>query len=1208
MRAVMRGRAGVGLAAELQRRLPFIHDRWRELEESVHLETIHRQSVSLLIRWRSKAAHGPTVSALLAGLVLAPAVGCHSRLTRAGAGQHLDFNQDVQPILAARCFSCHGPDPEMRKAGLRLDLEEAAFRKRPGHPDAIVPGHPEKSELIKRIESKDPHHLMPQSSEGEAKPMKPEEIAILKEWVKEGAVYRPHWAFEKPTRPAAPAVANNTWAKTPIDAFILAKMQKEGLHPSPEADKATLIRRVTLDLTGLLPTPAEVKAFTGDNSPDAYEHLVDNLLARSSYGEQRARYWLDYARYTDTYGLHYDNSRDIWPYRDYVIRSFNANKPFDQFAKEQIAGDMMPAKNLDPLIASGYVRLGLSSNEGGTIPEELRVNIARERTEAYGATFMGLTVGCAVCHDHKFDPTTQKDFYALSAFFNNIDEKPFNDDRPVWAPVARIPKASQEEAYDRVLTERSELQQKLNDLRRHERDLAAKWLASGGSPPQPVAADKLVLRLRLDEGSGETIRNSAPNANPATFTLTGGKPEWGETTWLWPGFRMQPATRVNLGQAADFDTTQPFSVGGWMMLRSAPNYSVDGTTGTLISKMDASAHNRGWEIAILKGRLTVGLVNEEPKPDAKEQEKEKKEPKFKEPFHYPSPSDLTAKDLAPYKPPQSAQQKKKEAEDKKKEALEEKKKAKQNPPQLPEKPDATPDLAIRVSTVDRLPLDGYWKHIFFTYDGSGRASGLKIFIDGMPVATHVDADALKGGTIRTQAPMQFGWRSPEDNPQKETRYQDVRVYARALTPEEARRLPFEDYVAEIKSKPSAQWTEDEWHVVSEFYLNSVDPTYRAIAGRISELDAQLQKLSEGGDLTLVSWERPAIAYANVLARGVYSARGERVEANTPHFLPPLPAGEPHNRLALAEWTVSPENPLTARVTVNRMWYELFGTGLVETTEDFGIMGGRPSHPELLDWLAVEFRESGWNVKHMYKLMVMSAAYRQRAVSTPDQLAKDPRNLMLSHGPRFRMDAEMLRDVALQSGGLLVGKIGGPSVKPYQPANVWEQIGIGGSDTLHYVQDHGEALYRRSMYSYWKRMAMLPDMDAFDAPMRDVVCTRRQRTDTPLQALVTMNDIPWVEAARALAQRVMLQGGRDPAQRIGLMSEILLAHDPPPKMAAVLENSLDQMRQHYAADPKAAHDLIAVGEKKADPQIPAPELAAWTMVASEMLNLDETLTK
>jgi mono/diheme cytochrome c family protein len=1135
---------------------------------------------------------------LLAAALLIPVMGCHSRQA-AGGTQHLDFNQDVQPILASNCFSCHGPDPEMRKAGLRLDLEESAFRKRPGHPDAIVPGHPERSELIKRIESNNPHYLMPQSAQGEAKPMKPADIAILKEWIKEGAVYRPHWAFEKPVRPQPPAAEQqDNWAKTPIDAFILARLKKEGLHPSPEADRETLIRRVSLDLTGLLPTPVEVKAFVNDASPQAYEHLVDRLLARTSFGEQRARYWLDYSRYADTYGLHFDNSRDIWPYRDYLIRSFNSNKPFDQFAMEQIAGDLLPAKNLDPLIASGYVRLGVSSNEGGTIPEELRVNMARERTEAFGATFMGLTVGCAVCHDHKYDPTTQKDFYSLSAFFNNIDEKPFNGDRPVWAPVVRIPRPENQEAYNRVLAKRSELTGQLNAARHEERALVERWLESRQNPPQPVSVDKLMLRLRLDESGGEVLKNSAPNAHPAGFAIGKTKPQWGETTWLWPDFRIDASTHVMLRETGDEEWNQAFSLGGWFMLRSAPNFTVENTSGALISKMDTTQHSRGWDLSVQKGILSVDLVNEEPKEQAPPKIAVKKGMQPKEVFHYPTPTDLTAKDLAPNKPkPKKTDPKK---SDTKKEVA--KKKA---PPMVK---DTTPEIAIKVSTVDPLPLDGNWKHVFFTYDGSGKASGVRIYVNGVSVATRVVTDSLGQSTIRTQAPMQLGWRYPDATPAQDTRYQDIRLYARALSAEEARRVPYEDYVAEVTAKPVGQWNRDQWHTVCEFYFNSVDKSAMATRAQIDQLDAQLDKLSEGGPLTLVAWEKPSTAYADILTRGVYTARTERVEANTPHYLPPLPAGEPHNRLALAKWTVSPENPLTARVTVNRMWYEPFGTGLVETTEDFGIMGQRPSHPQLLDWLAVEFRESGWNVKHMYKLMVMSAAYRQSAKSTPEQLAKDPKNLLLAHGPRFRMDAETLRDIALQSGGLLVNKIGGPSVKTYQPANVWEQVSYPSSDTVTYVQEHGDALYRRSMYTYWKRMAIMPDMDAFDAPMRDAVCTRRQRTDTPLQALVTMNDVQWVEAARALAERVIEQGGKQPAQRIQLMSEILLSHDPPPQMESVLERSLTQMQQHYKADPKAASELIEVGEKTSAQSIPAPELAAWTMVANEMLNLDETITK
>jgi hypothetical protein len=1120
----------------------------------------------------------------LAAAMVVGVSGCRKATTA-----HLDFNRDVQPILASNCFSCHGPDPGNRKAGLRLDLEESAFRKREGHPDAIVPGHPELSELIKRIESHDSHHLMPQSPQGEAKPMKPEEIAVLKEWVKEGAVYRQHWAFDPPVKAAPPTLAP---AITPIDGFIQARLAKDGLHPSPEADRATLIRRVTLDLTGLLPTPAEVETYVHDGSPSAYEHLVDGLLARPTFGETRARYWLDYARYADTYGLHYDNNRAAWPYRDYLIRSFNENKPFDQFAMEQIAGDMMPAKNLDPLVASGYVRAGVSTNEGGTIPEELRVNIARERTEAYGAAFLGLTVGCAVCHDHKYDPTSQKDFYALSAFFNNLDEKPYNGDKSNWAPVIRLPKPNHQEAYNAAWARRSQLAAELKASRADERSLVDHWLASGQGLPQAVPSDHLQLRLRLDEGSGDVLHNTAPNPAQASFPIGKGKPQWGETTWLWPDFRLDTTTRIELGQTGDYEWDQPFSTGGWMMLRSGPNFTADKVTGSLISKMDTTAHFRGWDISLRKGLVIVQLVDEEPKGHDPEEPPATKAPML--PFHYPAPPkplDKTGAKPASKKP--------------------EPKPAPKKPEPKPAE-DLTPSHAIRVALVEPVSPDGAWQHLFFTYDGSGHASGVRIYIDGKAVKTQVLADTLRTGnakpSIRTQAPMQLGWRFPEADPARDTRYQDVRLYDRALSPQEVARLPYEDYAAEIAAKPAGKWNADELHALGDFYFDRVDASVRIKQLEIAQLDEQLAKLSEGGDLSIVALEKPSIAYANVLSRGVYSARLERVEANTPHYLPPLPANEPHDRMALAKWTVSPRNPLTARVTVNRMWYELFGTGLVDTTEDFGIMGGRPSHPELLDWLAVEFRESGWNIKHMYKLMVMSAAYRQSARSTPEQLAKDPKNLLLAHGPRFRMDAEMLRDVALESSGLLVDRIGGPSVKTYQPQNVWEQVSYPTSDTVNYTQDHGEALYRRSLYTFWKRMAVMPDMDAFDAPMRDTVCTRRQRTNTPLQALVTMNDVQWVEASRALAQRVIRQAGPDPAQRIRMMSEILLAHDATPQMTSVLEGSLEKMRKHYTADPKAAKALIAVGESKSDASIPAPELAAWTMVASEMLNLDETITK
>ncbi len=585
--------------------------------------------------------------------------------------------------------------------------------------------------------------------------------------------------------------------------------------------------------------------------------------------------------------------------------------------------------------------------------------------------------------------------------------------------------------------------------------------------------------------------------------------------------------------------------------------------------MDATQHDRGWDLASENGIISIQLIDQAPK----------EEP---------------------------VQDKPKTGDEKKGEANKPTEAAEAPKAVLPK--DTTRMRGIKVVALAPLPTDGHWDHLFFTYDGSGRAAGVKLYVNGSPVTTKIISDTLARNSMRTSAPLQLGRKSPDEQPARDTRYQDLRLYARALTPEEAKRLPLEDYVAEITSKPMGGWNADQFHAVSQFYFANVDESAKATQTQVKQMDAALAKLSAGGDISLVSQERPSLAYADILNRGIYTARKERVEANTPHFLPPLPAGMPHNRLALAEWTVSKENPLTARVTVNRMWNELFGAGLVETTEDFGIMGQRPSHPELLDWLAVEFRESGWDMKHMYKLMVMSATYRQSGKANPDQLARDPKNLLLAHGPRFRMDAEMLRDIALQSSGLLVNKIGGPSVKPYQPAKVWESVGYPSSDTTLYKQDHGDTLYRRSLYTYWKRMAMPPDMDAFDSPARDTACTRRQRTDTPLQALVTMNDPQWVEASRALAERLITQGGKQPEQRIRYLSELVLAHDPTPKMESILQQSLTQMEQHYAADPAAARDLIGVGEKPHNGTIPPPELAAWTMVVSEVMNLDETLNK
>jgi mono/diheme cytochrome c family protein len=1046
----------------------------------------------------------------------------------------LSFNDTIQPILSENCYACHGPDPGGRKAGLRLDRGEFAFAP---HQDshekygpAIIPGNPEKSPLVHRIETKNAKDRMPPPEAH--KTLKPEQISLLREWVKQGAQYEELWSFLPPKRQAIPAVMRSEWVRTPIDNFVLARLEKERLAPSPEADRRSLIRRVTYDLAGLPPTPEEVEAFVADAAPEAYEKVVDRLLASPRYGEHRAHYWLDVARYGDTHGLHLDNFRSIWAYRDYVIRAYNQNKPFDQFVREQLAGDMLPVKTLDTLTASAYLRAGISSGEGGTLIEELRVNNKRERTEAYGAAFLGLTVGCANCHDHKFDPITQKDFYRLTAFFNNLAEIPSNDDRNDWPPFLRLPQPENREAYEQVLAKRSELERQMALRRDQARELITAWI---GQPERnaiavPVSREGLALRLRFDEQNGSTFINSAPGASQKQISATGAPVVWGEGTWLWPYMRMEISTKLELPNTGAVEANQAFSVGTWLrpQLRSLESKDEEKPVGVILSAADAGRKQIGWQLKVSKGKLGFVLAHE------------------------------------------------------------------------------MPDNAIQVETRQRALTVGRWNHILATYDGSGKAAGVTLYLDGRPQELAIIKDSLRGST-RTSAPLEFGRVYSDSDPLRESAFQDFRFFQRALSAAEAARLPFEDYVAEIVQKPLSGWSEDEFHAVSEFYFAQRDDATQKLKTQVAPLNEELDRLSKDGAITLVSEESPGLPYADILARGAFGARKERVRPGVPHFLPAFPANAPLDRRGLAEWTVSASNPLTARVTANRMWSEIFGTGLVETTEDFGVMGGRPSHPELLDWLALDFRENGWDVKRFYKQLVMSATYRQSARVTPQLLEIDPKNRLLARGPRFRMDGEMLRDTALATSGLLVEKIGGPSVKPYQPAGVWEAGSHQGSDTKSYTPDHGEALYRRSLYTFWKRMATMPDMDTMDVAVRDAACTRRQRTDTPLQALVLMNDPQWLEASRKLAERVIRQSP-DNEKRLNYLGEVLLARDWEPREKLVLENALTKFQSTYAPDRSRAEEVLKVGESSRDSGIAPDELASWMLVASAAMNLDAVLNK
>jgi hypothetical protein len=943
-------------------------------------------------------------------------------------------------------------------------------------------------------------------------------------------VYEEHWSFLAPKPQGVPDVEEKEWVRNAVDNFVLARLEKQGMRPSPEADRRSLIRRVTYDLTGLPPTPEEVEAFVADGSADGYEKVVDRLLASPRYGEHRAHYWLDVARYGDTHGLHTDHYRSIWPYRDYVIKAYNENKHFDRFVGEQLAGDMLPDKTLDTIVASAYVRAGISTAEGGTLNEELRVNLKRERTEAYSAAFLGLTAGCANCHDHKFDPISQKDFYQLTAFFNNLTEYPSNDERKEWPPFILVPKTENRTAYEETLAKRTALERQIRERHAQERQLISAWLAQAQRAPRAVSTDGLVVRLRFDEGKGDEFWDSASGAKRKFAKATEVPVVWGEGTWFWPYMRMDTSTRLELADVGDEDGIKAFSVASWVQPHLRPLEAKDGDKpdGVILSRAEATQDGRGWQLAISKGKLTFTLAHK------------------------------------------------------------------------------VPDEAIQVETTEKVLAVGRWNHVTAAYDGSGKASGVKLYVDGKLQEVNVVKDALKDSTSTT-APLEFGRLHPDANPLRQTGFLDFRFYQRAISGEEAARLPYEDYASEVARKPISEWSEDELHTVGEYYFAELDEQTRALKSQIPALNRELSRLSEDGDIVIVSEEASTLAYADVLARGAFGARKERVRPGVPHFLPGLPKEAELDRLTLAEWTVSPANPLTARVTVNRMWSELFGTGLVETTEDFGIMGARPSHPELLDWLALDFRDHDWDVKRFYKQLVMSATYRQVARVTPEQMEKDPKNRLLAHGPRFRMDGEMLRDTALATSGLLVEKIGGPSVKPYQPAGVWEAGSHQNSDTKNYVQDHGDALYRRSLYTIWKRMATMPNMDALDEPVRDASCTRRQRTDTPLQALVLMNDPQWLEASRNLAERI-LHESPDTNTRLDALGVILLARQWEPKEKAALEKALTKFESVYAQDQNSAETLIAVGESRRDLDLHDDELASWMMVASAALNLDAVLNK
>ena len=994
-----------------------------------------------------------------------------------------EFNKDVRPILQENCFACHGPDSAARKADLRLDKRANAVES-----GGIVPGDPDGSELVSRIYATDKTEVMPPPKSH--KTLTEAQKGLLKAWIAAGAEYQAHWSFIPPKRTPPPAVTNEAWARNPIDRFVLARLEAEGLKPAPEADRRTLARRVSLDLNGLPPDPAEVDAFVKDEAPDAYEKLVDKLMASPRWGEHRGRYWLDAARYGDTHGIHIDNYREIWAYRESVIKAFNRNQPFDQFTVEQLAGDLLPNRTLEQQVASGFNRCNITTNEGGAINEEYVVLYARDRTETTSQVWMGLTTGCAVCHDHKFDPFSQKEFYELSAFFNNTTQNAMDGNVKDTPPVVFVPREADRPRSEALTVEVAAAKAAVEARTQGAKADFDQWLAG-------TSAEALAAMVPTDGQKFHEPLSSRDGSTP------------------------QPTPSTEFPAAGDLEKDKPFSYGAWVRL------SPTGRSGAVFARMDNLHEHRGWDLWMENGKVGAHIIN------------------------------------------------------------------------------TWPSDALKVVSKAEIKSEE-WHHLFVTYDASAKAAGTKIYIDGKPQPTGVQSDTLKN-TIRTEVPLRIGQRQTSEKLEGVT-VSDLRIFDRALSDGEVDRLAGGGRVVSLVAKPADQRTDAEKGELFTWWLSTVDPTARDLRAKVAVLEGEQAALKGRGTISHVMQEKGDPAQAFILFRGDYDKRRDQVKPRTPAALPPMAADLPVNRLGLARWLLTPEHPLTARVTVNRFWQELFGTGIVRTAGDFGVSGEAPSHPELLDWMAVEFREGGWDVKKFFKLLVTSAAYRQSAAVTREAIEKDPNNKLISRGPRFRMDAEMVRDYALAASGLLVEKLGGPSVRPYQPEGVWEAVAMPGSDTRDYRRDSGENLYRRSLYTFWKRSAPPASMDIFNAPSRETCTVRRERTNTPLQALVTLNDPQFVEAAKHLAQVALKSGGDSDEARLELVARRLLARSLRPEEASIVRTSLGALLAFYRAHDKEAAEVIAVGESKAEPTPDVPTLAAWTMLVNELMNLDEVLNK
>ncbi len=916
-----------------------------------------------------------------------------------------------------------------------------------------------------------------------------------------------HWSFVPPRASRPPEVDDTSWPRGAIDRFVLARLEREGWKPSAEARRRTLIRRLSLDLLGLPPSVEEVEMFLAERRPGAYGRLVDRLLASPRFGERMVIEWLDVSRYADTHGYHEDYHRDMWPWRDWVIGSLNDNMPFDQFTIEQLAGDLLPNPTQQQITATGFNR-----NHGVTasgISEEYRVEYVLDRVRTTATAWMGLTLACAQCHDHKYDPFSQQDFYRFFAYFNSVTDKGVENKAGNVDPLIQVVPLDQKGVEQKLATAIKDLERQRLARIAEADQLVARWEKS--LPKQPktgpaVPTDGLAVHCRLDEAAGQEI--SGGGSLQASLV---GPAQW-VSGKLGGGLQLAGKTYASLGDTAGFDRTDSFSYGGWV--RGA-------STGAIVSRMDDSAAYRGWDVYLSGGHVEVHLIH------------------------------------------------------------------------------SWPSNAMYVKSTGKLPTDK-WTHVFVSYDGTSRVEGIRLYFNGQKQEVGSTRDALSG-TIRTDKPLHLGRRNPSGV--LNGAVDDVRIYSRALSAVEVKALAGADGLSEILAIAPAKRTPGQRTDLKQGYLELHDARYRSLVDRLSRRRSELAAYSKNRPTVMVMQDLKAPRQSFVLVRGQYDQHGDAVEPGVPEVLPPLPRDAPANRLGLARWLVDADHPLTSRVAVNRLWQVVFGRGLVESSEDFGTQGEQPSHPKLLDWLAREYVRSGWDTKALLRLIVTSATYRQSSSMTRRQWLRDPHNRLLARASRFRLPAELIRDGALAAGGLLVERIGGPSVKPYQPAGLWKE-----TSNRPYVQDSGAALYRRSLYTYWKRSVPPPNLFALDAPTRETCITRRQRTNTPLMALVLMNDPTFVEAARALAVRAAVRDAADDVARVEWLFTAVTARRPGPEEVETLVRLIADQRTRFRGRPEAAKQLLSVGQSPIDERVDVVEQAAWTALASVLLNTDEAITR